>query len=104
MTTTRNLRLFQTLLCVFSWQCCANLAAIPDDVTGAANRMDGIGTLANTGGSVATDDMKAAVDQNGNGDGVFNVKNYGAKANGKTDDAQVNHKLQSFNFGKKKKN
>ncbi|KAG6575808.1 Exopolygalacturonase, partial [Cucurbita argyrosperma subsp. sororia] len=51
--------------------------------------MDGIGTLANTGGSVATDDMKAAVDQNGNGDGVFNVKNYGAKANGKTDDAQA---------------
>ncbi|XP_022953910.1 exopolygalacturonase-like [Cucurbita moschata] len=110
MTTTTNLSLFQTLLLVLACQCCAEVAAVFDHVKVAANPINGIvsttsqqhrppapplplgiGTLANSHGRVAINSTKAAVDLKGNGNGnaVFDVKKYGAKANGKSDDAQA---------------
>jgi len=116
MTMTRSLSLFQILLLVFGWQCCAKVAAIFDDVTGAANVADGIvstknqqllhsaaaprplriGTLPDIGGTV--NDIKANVDLNGNGGAVFDVTKHGAKGDGKTDDAQVriSHKTSNI--------
>ncbi|XP_038896337.1 exopolygalacturonase clone GBGE184-like [Benincasa hispida] len=103
----KSLSLFQILLLVLAWQCCAKVAAILDDATGASNLVDGIvsmvnqkllhpaaaprslgiGTLPDIGGTV--NDIKANADLNGNGGAVFDVTKYGAKADGKTDDAQA---------------
>ena len=109
---TRNLSLIQILLLVFAWQCCA---VIFDDVTGTKNLLKGIvptaneqflrpaealrrlgfSTLSNNGRTV--NDIKANVDLNENGGSVFDVTKHGAKADGKTDDAQVRN-INTPNF------
>ena len=109
---TRNLSLIQILLLVFAWQCCA---VVFDDITGTQNRLKGIvptaneqflrpaeaprrlgfSTLSNNGRTV--NDIKANVDLNENGGSVFDVTKHGAKADGKTDDAQVRN-INTPNF------
>ena len=101
---TRNLSLIQIILLEFAWQSCA---VIFNDITGTQNLLKGIvpttnkqflrpaeaprhlgfNTLPDIGGTV--NDINANVDLNENGGSVFDVTKHGAKADGKTDDAQV---------------
>ena len=119
MTISRILSLFQILLLVFAWQCYDKVAAIiTDDIANLNNEiistinqqlipsptatpgplgMETLPDLDDTlNGSNSTNN-----DLNENGESVFDVTKHGAKADGKTDDAQVrnNHtQLQSFNL------
>ncbi|XP_031741281.1 exopolygalacturonase [Cucumis sativus] len=101
---TRNLSLIQIILLEFAWQSCA---VIFNDITGTQNLLKGIvpttnkqflrpaeaprhlgfNTLPDIGGTV--NDINANVDLNENGGSVFDVTKHGAKADGKTDDAQA---------------
>ncbi|KAL4038557.1 hypothetical protein IC575_002179 [Cucumis melo] len=106
MTITRDIGLFQILLWVFAWQCCDKVSAITNDIANlnyeivstinqqlpspvAAPGPLGIETLPDLDNMVNDDINTNYNDLNGNGGSVFHVTKHGAKADGKTDDAQA---------------